>query len=94
MDHGLAQGTVTILFTDVEGSTDIAARRGDEPARRILKSHEEIVRREVENHGGREVKALGDGFMVAFVSARRALDCAVARSRSLTWGTDRESIVV
>ena len=69
---------LTILFTDVEGSTDLRTRRGDAAAHAILRAHEEVVRSCVADHGGREVKALGDGFMIAFTSARRALACAVA----------------
>ena len=75
MDEG---APVTILFTDVEGSTDLRTRRGDASAHEILRAHEGVVRSCVAAHGGREVKALGDGFMIAFASARRALACAVA----------------
>jgi class 3 adenylate cyclase/tetratricopeptide (TPR) repeat protein len=74
---------LTILFTDVEGSTDLRTRRGDAAAHRILQSHEEIVRSCVAAHEGREVKALGDGFMVAFMSVRKALACARAIQRGL-----------
>ena len=71
-------GPLTILFSDVEGSTDLRTERGDTVAHRILRSHEEVVRRCVAAHEGREVKALGDGFMVVFSSPRKALECAVA----------------
>ena len=77
------EGPVTILFSDVEGSTDLRTERGDAVAHRILRSHEEIVRRCVAAHDGREVKALGDGFMVAFVSVRKALECSVSIQQSL-----------
>jgi class 3 adenylate cyclase/DNA-binding SARP family transcriptional activator len=80
---GLGEGPVTILFTDVEASTDLRTRRGDQVAQHLLRDHEEIVRSQVEAHGGREVKALGDGFMVAFTSARRALSCAIDIQRTL-----------
>src|SRR5207245_3970904 len=53
-------------------------RRGDAAAHEILRAHEELVRGCVARHGGREVKALGDGFMIAFASARKGLACAVA----------------
>ena len=71
------RGTVTVLFTDVEGSTDLGERAGDEQARKVLRVHDEVVRASVERHGGREVKSLGDGLMAAFSSARRAVTCAV-----------------
>lgn len=74
---------VTILFTDVEGSTDLRTSRGDTAAHEILRAHEDVVRACVTEHGGREVKALGDGFMVAFGSARRALACAVAVQQAI-----------
>jgi DNA-binding SARP family transcriptional activator/class 3 adenylate cyclase len=80
---GLGEGPVTILFTDVEASTDLRTRRGDQVAQHLLRDHEEIVRSQVEAHAGREVKALGDGFMVAFTSARRALSCAIDIQRTL-----------
>jgi class 3 adenylate cyclase/tetratricopeptide (TPR) repeat protein len=70
--------TATILFTDVEGSTGFRTRVGDEAAHDVLREHEERVRDLIEKHGGREVKALGDGFMAAFISARSAVDCAVS----------------
>ena len=78
MGEPFPEGPVTILFSDVEGSTDLRTERGDTVAHRILRRHEEVVRRCVAAHDGREVKALGDGFMLAFASVRKALDCAVA----------------
>ena len=78
MGEQLLDGPVTILFSDVEGSTDLRTERGDAVAHRILRAHEEVVRSCVSAHDGREVKALGDGFMIAFGSVRRALACAVA----------------
>jgi len=81
--HELPEGTVTVLFTDVEGSTDLTTRRGDEAAQGILRAQRELVRQQVERHSGHEVKSLGDGFMVAFASARRAVACAVSIQRAL-----------
>ncbi|MEX2557995.1 MAG: AAA family ATPase [Actinomycetota bacterium] len=76
-------GAVTVLFTDVEGSTDLRTRFGDELADELLRTHEDLVRGQVERHGGREVKSLGDGFMVAFGSPRKAISCAVDIQRVL-----------
>jgi DNA-binding SARP family transcriptional activator/class 3 adenylate cyclase/predicted ATPase len=73
----------TILFTDVEGSTTLRTERGDDVAAEVLRAHETIVRDQVARHGGREVKALGDGFMLAFASVRAALACAVGIQRGL-----------
>ncbi len=75
--EGLAEGTVTVLFTDIEGSTDLGSKTGDHSAHRVVRAHDEIVRSRVLEHGGREIKSLGDGLMVAFTSARRAVACAI-----------------
>jgi class 3 adenylate cyclase len=83
MGERFPDGPVTILFSDVEGSTGLRTERGDVVAHRILRSHEDVVRRCVEAHDGREVKALGDGFMVAFASVRKALACAIAIQQGL-----------
>jgi len=72
------RGMLTILFSDVEGSTALTQRLGDAGAREVLREHERIVREALRAHGGSEVKALGDGFMASFGSASQALKCAVA----------------
>jgi eukaryotic-like serine/threonine-protein kinase len=61
----------------------IVERLGDLRAHDILKAHNEIVREQVALHQGFEVKSMGDGFMIAFSSARRALLCAIAVQRAL-----------
>ena len=71
-------GTVTVLFTDIEASTRLNERVGDVRWRELLRAHHEIVREQVHQHGGFEVKSQGDGFMIAFPSARRAVQCARA----------------
>ncbi|HZQ86634.1 MAG TPA: AAA family ATPase [Acidimicrobiales bacterium] len=76
-------GPVTVLFTDFEGSTDLHTRVGDEEARKLLDGYEHVIRGEVETHGGRAVKSLGDGLLVEFSSARRAVSCAVAVQRAV-----------
>jgi class 3 adenylate cyclase/tetratricopeptide (TPR) repeat protein len=84
----LREGTTTLLFTDVEGSTHLGTRSGDDAARRVLRRLEEIVRGQVAAHDGVEVKALGDGLMVAFHSARKAVACAAAIQRELDAAAD------
>ena len=76
-------GTVTILFTDIEGSTELNDRLGDLRWVELLRVHHAIVREQIAEHGGFEVKAQGDGFMIAFPSARRALECAVAIQKAV-----------
>jgi class 3 adenylate cyclase/tetratricopeptide (TPR) repeat protein len=84
MDAGeIPEGTVTILFTDVVGSTDLTTSRGDEAAQEIMRVQRELTRLQVEEHSGHEVKGLGDGFMVAFTTARQAVACAVGIQRAL-----------
>jgi eukaryotic-like serine/threonine-protein kinase len=71
-------GTVTMLFSDIEASTALNERVGDVRWLELLRTHHAVVREQVHAHGGFEVKAQGDGFMIAFPSARRAVQCARA----------------
>jgi len=77
------EGTITVLFTDVQGSTEMRNQRGDEAAGSILHAQSDLVHDQIEAHAGRTVKALGDGFMVAFPSARKAVACAVAIQKAI-----------
>ncbi len=79
--HAAPDGTVTILFTDIEGSTAMTERLGDQRMQEVLRTHNAIIREQVATHGGFEVKSMGDGFMLAFSSARRALQCAISIQR-------------
>ena len=83
MNPELPEGTITVLFTDVVGSTDLTISRGDEAAQEILRAQRDLTRQKVEEHSGHEVKTLGDGFMVAFASARMAVACSVGIQRAL-----------
>ena len=74
---------LTILFTDVEGSTELLSRQGDQVAGKILRVHEEIVRSRIEEFQGQAEAFLGDGFMATFESPSAALDCAIEIQRSL-----------
>jgi class 3 adenylate cyclase len=76
------EGTVTIMFSDIEGFTAMCDRLGDHRANDILREHYRLVRDELARHAGFEVKVHGDGFMVAFSSASRALRCAQAIQRA------------
>jgi class 3 adenylate cyclase/tetratricopeptide (TPR) repeat protein len=86
--------TVTILFTDLVGSTELLQRAGDEAAQRIFKAHHRLLREAVEAHDGHEVKWLGDGLMVAFDSTANAVDCAVAMQQSFRRPTAGERLEV
>ena len=86
-------GTVTILFSDIEDFTGITERLGDIRAQDVLHSHNDIVRRAVASCGGHEVKSQGDSFMIAFASARRALNCAVDMQRSFgRWSESQPTV--
>jgi class 3 adenylate cyclase/tetratricopeptide (TPR) repeat protein len=75
--------TVTVLFTDVVGSTRLRQHQGETAAHEIMNAHNEIVRRQIGEHAGQEVKTAGDSFMVAFDSARKGIECAVSVQRAL-----------
>jgi class 3 adenylate cyclase len=69
---------LTVLFTDVVGSTEAASEAGDARWRELLEEHHVLVRRQIEIYAGREVKTMGDGFLVTFDSPSRAVQCARA----------------
>jgi class 3 adenylate cyclase len=76
-------GIVTILFTDVEGSSDLVHALGDKAARAVLRRHDEVVRRVVTQCQGVEVEHPGDSFMVAFLTATRAIECGLSLQPAL-----------
>jgi class 3 adenylate cyclase len=75
-------GTVTLMFSDVAGFTEMTERLGDVAAREVIREHNRIVREQLAEHDGHEVELQGDGFLLAFASARRALECAIALQRA------------
>ena len=88
--HTAPDGTLTILFSDVVGSTALFDELGDLRAQAILAEHNAIVRHHVAIQRGVEIKSTGDGFMVVFSSARRALLCAIGIQRALAANAERE----
>jgi class 3 adenylate cyclase len=74
---------MTFMFTDIVGSTNLAEALGDLDWERLLRWHDDTLRGLVASGGGEIVNSTGDGFFVAFDSARRAVDCAVSIQRSL-----------
>jgi class 3 adenylate cyclase/pimeloyl-ACP methyl ester carboxylesterase len=79
-------GLVTILFTDMEGSTAMTQQLGDERAQVQVRKHNSAVREALKAHAGKEIKHTGDGIMASFASARGAVDCAIAIQRALAAG--------
>jgi class 3 adenylate cyclase len=78
----LPRGTVTFLFTDVEGSTRLLTALGDGYAE-LLAAHHRVLRDAIAAHGGCEIGTNGDAFFVAFGRARDAVAAAVAAQRAL-----------
>ncbi|MBW3589803.1 MAG: AAA family ATPase [Actinobacteria bacterium] len=76
------EGPVTLMFTDIEGSTDLISKLGDQAARKLFRVREDLTRDLIREHQGSEIKAFGDGFMIAFRSPRRAVECAVGIQRA------------
>ena len=74
----------TILFTDMEGSTTMTTTLRDSKAMELLRTHDGIIRDILRNHNGNEIKHTGDGFMVSFSSASRAVECAISIQKSFT----------
>jgi class 3 adenylate cyclase len=76
----------TLLFTDIVGSTEHAAKLGDRAWRELLDRHNELIREQLSRHRGREVNTAGDGFVAIFDGPGRGVRCArqaVERVRSL-----------
>ena len=86
--HAAPDGTVTILFSDIESHTAINERLGDQRWMELLREHNALVREQIQSHDGYEVKTEGDGFMVAFGSARKAVQCAIAVQRAFAKRND------
>lgn len=76
--------TVTVMFTDVVGSTSLRQHQGETVAHEIMGAHNDIVRQQLRDNAGREVKTTGDSFMAAFDSARKAVECAIGIQRALS----------
>jgi class 3 adenylate cyclase len=77
-----ASALVTMLFTDLVGSTELLSRAGDDDAQRIFRAHHDLLAETAAAHGGEEVKWLGDGLMVAFASVADALSAAIAMQQA------------
>ena len=71
------------MFTDIVGSTTLAEALGDAAWERLLRMHDDTLRRQIGAGGGEVVNSTGDGFFVAFPTARKAIDCAIAIQRAL-----------
>jgi adenylate cyclase len=78
-----ADGTVTIVFTDIVDSTVLVRRLGDHAWLPLLRRHNAVIEAATAAHGGKVVETQGDGSMLAFSSARRAVSCAKSIQREV-----------
>jgi len=76
--HGVERSLATVLFTDIVGSTETAARLGDRRWRDLLGRHDSAVRGALAVYRGHEVKTTGDGFLATFDGPARAIRCATS----------------
>jgi YVTN family beta-propeller protein len=86
-------GTVTFLFTDIEGSTQLLKQLGGQRYGEALADHQRILREAFTEHGGHEIDTQGDSFFVAFRRAKDAVSAAIAAQRSLSehaWPDDAQ----
>ena len=74
----------TVLFSDIVGSSEKAASLGDRAWRDLLERHHELVRRQLARYRGKEVDAVGDGFLASFDGPARAIRCGCAIADSVS----------
>jgi class 3 adenylate cyclase len=92
VESQLPAGTVTFLFTDIEGSTQLIRQLGDSYGD-VLDEHRRILREQLGGAGGREMDTQGDAFFFSFTRAREAVRGAVAAQRALSeheWRTEAD----
>ena len=92
----LPGGTVTFVFTDIEGSTKLLQELGDEAYGRVSADHRRLVRETFGAHGGTEIDTQGDAFFFSFPRARDAVAAAVDAQRALRdheWPDGRDLLV-
>lgn len=88
-------GTLTIVFSDIEDSMSRSAELGDAAWMEVLNVHNAIIRRQVARFRGNDVKSHGDGFMLAFASARAAVGAMIETQRALeSWARSQPTSAV
>jgi len=88
----LPTGTVTFLFTDIEGSTRLAQQTSPDEFQSLIEAHNGLVDTSIVGNGGTVIRTEGDSFFAVFASAPDAVSAAVAAQRALTshhWPNDR-----
>jgi adenylate cyclase len=84
-----ADGDVVVAFSDIEDSTLRNESLGDREWLRILERHNRLIQKLVDDHGGHVIKSQGDGFMIAFADAEKAVLCGVGVQQALNDDADR-----
>jgi class 3 adenylate cyclase len=79
----MSRATITVLFTDMVGSTELRARLGEDAAEDLRCTHDRLLAQSVESNDGRVVKGLGDGIMATFSGASDAVAAAVAIQQAI-----------
>jgi adenylate cyclase len=79
-------GSVAILFSDIQGSTELNEKLGDKQFVKLLQRHDAAVRSAIQRHEGHVVKTQGDGFMAAFTTPKQAVRCAIAIQQAFEKG--------
>ena len=76
-----ASGPVTVLFTDIAGSTAMTQELGDAGAQEVVRAHNRVVREALTQHGGREIKHTGDGIMASFSTTSNGVEASMMMQR-------------
>jgi adenylate cyclase len=78
-----ASRIMTVMFTDMVGSTDMTQAQGDRAAQSVVRRHNTIVRNALAQHSGKEIKHTGDGIMATFTSAAGGVEAAISIQRAI-----------
>lgn len=81
---------VTVMFTDMVGSTDMTQARGDAAAQEVVRRHNSIVRGALAQFGGKEIKHTGDGIMASFSTAAAGVEATIAIQRQVNQHNQRQ----
>lgn len=82
---------VTVMFTDMVGSTDMTQARGDAAAQEVVRRHNAIVRGALAQFGGKEIKHTGDGIMASFATSAAAVEASIAIQRQVSQHNKRQA---
>jgi adenylate cyclase len=78
-----AAGPITVMFTDMVGSTALTQDRGDAIAQQVVHAHNRVVRHALTRHSGREIKHTGDGIMASFAATSNAVEASILIQRNV-----------